>query len=34
MKLRSTFYYPDAFSASKEMLGPKDVNEMLHTSLE
>ena len=34
MKLRSTFYYPDVFSASKEMLGPKDVNEMLHTSLE
>ena len=29
MKLRNTFYYPDVFSASKEMLGPKDFNEML-----
>ena len=29
MKLRSTFYYPDVFSASMEMLGPKDFNEML-----
>jgi len=29
MKLRSTFYYPDVFSASMDMLGLKDFNEML-----
>ena len=29
MKLRSTFYYPDVFSPSMDMLGPKDFNEML-----
>ena len=29
MKLRSTFYYPDVFSASTDMLGLKDFNDML-----
>ena len=29
MKLRDTFYYPDVFSASTDMLGLKDFNDML-----